>query len=53
MRASTAVGLLFAGSMSIFGIFSSNRHSSQAQGIEPLDLARRIADLASSKEPNP
>ena len=25
----------------------------QAQGIEPLDLARRIADLASSKEPVP
>jgi len=25
----------------------------QAQGIEPQDLARRIADLASSKEPNP
>ena len=25
----------------------------QAQGIEPQDLARRIADLASSKEPVP
>jgi GntR family transcriptional regulator len=25
----------------------------QAQGIEPLDLARRIADLAQSKEPVP
>ena|ERR1700721_262439 len=25
----------------------------QAQGIEPRDLARRIADLASSKEPVP
>jgi GntR family transcriptional regulator len=25
----------------------------QAQGIEPRDLARRIADLASSKEPAP
>jgi hypothetical protein len=36
MRASTAVGLLFAGSMSIFGIFSSNRHNSQARGIEPV-----------------
>jgi len=25
----------------------------QAQGIEPRDLTRRIADLAASKEPNP
>jgi hypothetical protein len=36
MRASTAVGLLFAGSMSVFGIFSTSRHGSQAQGIEPV-----------------
>jgi hypothetical protein len=36
MRASTAVGLLFAGSMSIFGIFSTNRHRSQALAIEPV-----------------
>jgi hypothetical protein len=36
MRASTAVGLLFAGSMSIFGIFSTSRHGSQVQGIEPV-----------------
>jgi hypothetical protein len=36
MRASTAVGLLFAGSMSIFGIFSTNRHHSQVEGIEPV-----------------